>query len=325
MSTPGGNRGWLAARAPLWRSLAASAERARRRRSLGIEGAQELLDGYRSLARDLATARRQLPGSGITTALESVYGSFHALVNRPPRNSRAALMRYLQTDAPAAFASLRTPLLWVTFLLVLSAGAGWWLISTYPDLISLFASAAMISHVEHGDLWTDGILNITPSSVLSIRILTNNIAVSILALCIGVFYGLGTFYLIALNGLMLGGVFAFANQHGLAGSLFRFIVAHGTVELSVICIAGAAGMALGESLARPRGVGRLESFQQRVAEVVRLLPVLGALLVGCGLIEGFVSPDPAFPLGSRVVIGLGYFFVMVAALTGRLFGARTVR
>jgi hypothetical protein len=42
------------------------------------------------------------------------------------------------------------------------------------------------------------------------------------------------------------------------------------------------------------------------------------LLVGCGFIEGFISPDPIFPLASRVVIGVGYFSVMLTLLSGRV-------
>ena len=80
-----------------------------------------------------------------------------------------------------------------------------------------------------------------PSSVLSVQILTNNIVVSLFAYCLGFLFGLGTLYILGLNGLMLGAMFAFVGQHGLAGALFRFVVAHGCVELSVMCLSGAAG------------------------------------------------------------------------------------
>ena len=321
MSAASGGRTWLVARAPIWRALADTVTRARQRRGMTVDDAQQVLDGYRSVARDLATARRQLPGSGVAAALEGVFASFHALVDRPPRNSRAAVLRWLRVEVPSVMATLRGPIAAVTMLFLLSTGAGWWLVMSYPELIGLLASEKMISKVEHGSLWTDGLLNVTPSSVLSIKIFSNNIIVSIMAFCAGVFYGLGTFYMIAFNGLMLGGVFAFTYQHGLARELFTFIVAHGIVELSIICLAGAAGMALGESIARPRGKSRVASFRERTAQIAKILPVLAVLLIGCGLIEGYVSPDPGFPLLSRVVIGVCYWYVMLAALTGRLYGS----
>lgn len=161
-----------------------------------------------------------------------------------------------------------------------------------------------------------------PSSLLSVRIFSNNIAVSVVAICAGFLFGLGTFYIIATNGLMIGGVFAFTHQYGLAGRLFEFVVAHGLVELSVICICGAIGAAIGDSLIRPTHPSRRESFQRCMQHVGPLILMCALLLVAAGLIEGFVSPDPVFPLASRVVIGVSAWVLMVMALNGRLFGGR---
>jgi uncharacterized membrane protein SpoIIM required for sporulation len=314
-------RGWLASRAPTWRALGAAAAGLTRRQA-SVEAAVGVLEGYRSLARDLATVRQQLPASGVARALESAYASYHAAVTRPPRSSAAALLKMFRYEIPEVVASLRTPLLWVTLLFATGVFAGWWLISAYPALVSLIASEDMISHVERGELWTASLLNVAPSSILSIRILSNNIVVSFAAFCAGIFYGLGTFYMIALNGILLGGAFALTHQYGLDGQLLRFVIAHGPVELSVVCISGAAGAALGESLIRPAYPTRRESFQRCTGRLAKLLLLCALLLVGCGLIEGYVSPDPTMPLVSRCVIGVGYWFVMLAALTGHLFGRR---
>jgi len=312
---------WLRARAATWRTLGAAVAGLRQRRE-SVDEAVATLEGYRSLARDLATVRRQLPGSGVARALEGVYAAYHAAIFRPPRHTRAALLQLFRDDIPAVVASLRTPLWCVVAWFVLTLGAGWWLISTYPSLINLVASREMIDNVERGELWTDGLLNVTPSAVLSIRILSNNVAVSIAAFCAGVFFGIGTLYLIGINGLLLGATFAFVHQYGLGGALLRFVAAHGPVELSVVCIAGAAGVALGESLIRPDYPTRRESFERCTARLAGLLLLCALLLVGCGLIEGYVSPDPRVPFGARIAIGVLYFLLMLAALSGRLFGRR---
>jgi uncharacterized membrane protein SpoIIM required for sporulation len=159
---------------------------------------------------------------------------------------------------------------------------------------------------------------VVPSSVLSISILSNNIAVTLMVFCSGIFLGLGVCYLVALNGLMLGAAFAFTHQHGLATSLLKFVLAHGPVELSVICIAGAAGIALGESLLRPQLPSRRESFERTARRVGRVLLACALLLVVCGFIEGFISPDPRIPMAVRAVIGVSYWGVMLLFLSGRL-------
>jgi len=315
-------RAWVAARAPVWKALTQQLAEWRRPRHADIDAALHTVESYRGLARDLATARRLMPGTRATTGLEALYAQLHALIRRKPRGGRAAWLAMFRNEIPQVVSELRSRIAWVTCLFLLCAGAGWWLISVFPDLITLVASEEMIEHVENGKLWTDDLLNITPSSILSVKIFSNNIAVSVFAVCAGFFFGLGTFYIIAMNGLMLGGTFAFVAQHGLAQRLFQFIVAHGLVELSVICISGAIGAALGDALIRPTHATRRDSFQHCMQRVAPLLLLCALLLVGAGLIEGFVSPNSTFPLLSRVVIGVCYWVLMVTALTGRLFGRR---
>jgi uncharacterized membrane protein SpoIIM required for sporulation len=220
---------------------------------------------------------------------------------------------------------LRPHVLWATALFILTIVAGYWMVHTYPDLIALFASPELIATVERGQLWTEGLLNVVPSSVLSLQILTNNIVVSLFAYCAGFLFGLGTVYILGLNGLMLGAVFAFTGQHGLDDDLFRFVVAHGCVEISVMCLSGAAGAAVGEALIRPGTATRAESFQRAALSSGKLILACALLLIGSGLIEGYISPNPAFSLRARIAIGVSYWIFMLALLNGWLFGFRRLR
>jgi uncharacterized membrane protein SpoIIM required for sporulation len=321
MSASTGLQAWLASRIATWRDLTPMLDGLERKRDHAASDALHAIELYRSLGRDLSIARRILPASRMTRALEHSYARLHAIIHRQPHNARERLRRLFQEEVPQVVRELAMPIKWVSLLFVLSAGAGWWLVSAYPELIGLLADEQMINGVEQGRLWTEGMLNVAPSSLISVGILANNIAVSLAAFCLGVFFGLGTFYIIAMNGLMLGGIFAFTHQHGMAGELLKFVTAHGVVELSVICLAGAAGVMLGDSLIRPTHATRRESFQHAAAKISRLLVVCALLLVGCGFIEGYLSPDPDFPMINRVIVGFGYWWVMIGALNGQLFGA----
>lgn len=310
-----GLRAWLEERSRAWRDVAARLDRL----DGGTASADDVyaaFDDYRAVARDLAAARRELPGARSTRALEQVYARLHALLGREWSDPRDALARYFREDLPDAFRRARRHVLWVALLFVLAAGAGAWLVWTYPELGGLFLDEGTIDAVEAGHLWTDGLLNVTPSSLLSIEILANNIAVTLFAFTFGLLFGLGTFYLIGLNGLMLGAVFAFTGHHGLAGDLGRFVLAHGPVELSVICIAGGAGAYVGESLIRPGGRTRGTALREATREMLPLLVACAVLLVGCGFIEGYVSPDPHMPIASRVAIGACWWVVMAGVLAG---------
>ena len=313
----------LLARAPEWQQAQLRALRFARGRSDDVADAVRLADDYRLLAHDLARARALLPASRTRAYLENAYAHAHATLHHGAWRAASTLRRLFVTDIPAAVRWLAPYLLWSTLIFVLAACAGYALVHRYPEVIALFASPDTIATVERGQLWTQGLLNVVPSSILSVQILTNNIVVSLFAYCFGFLFGLGTLYILGLNGLMLGAIFAFVGAHGLAGALLRFIIAHGCVELSVMCLSAAAGAAIGEALIRTGAAGRLESFRAAALRTGPVLIACGLLLVGSGLIEGFISPDPRFSFASRVVVGVGYWCLMVAFLSGRLFRRRT--
>jgi uncharacterized membrane protein SpoIIM required for sporulation len=316
---------WIRARAGGWQALAAEAVTAAHRSRASPEEALRTMQAYRTLARNLANARQLLPGSFLTTALESACATLHVAIGRPPRFGRARLLTLFRDEIPAAAASVRATTLWIAALLAASVLAGWWLVSSYPALVSIIASDRMIDGVEHGHLWTDQLFSLGPPELLSVRIFSNNVVVTLGAFCSGILFGLGAFYMISFNGLMLGGLLAFTHQHGLAHGLVRFILAHGPVELSVMCLAAAAGTALGESIIRPQLASRGESLRRRGAELGPLLIACALLLFGSGLIEGFISPSHHIGIPVRLAVGLGYWTLMLLLLSGRLFPANIRR
>ena len=307
----------LLQRSRQWEAAVARAERLSRETAMDLADAAQMPDDYRLLAHDLARVRRLMPDTRVRQYLEAAYARAHGTLYRGAWRPGHALLVLFRDEVPTVVRWLAPHILWATSIFILTILAGYWMVRTYPDLISLFASPDLITTVERGRLWTEGILNIVPSSVLSLQILTNNIVVSLFAYCAGFVFGLGTLYILGLNGLMLGAVFAFTAQHGLAGALFQFIVAHGCVELSVMCLSGAAGAAVGEALIRPTHGNRMESFRIAALRSGKLLVACAVLLVGSGLIEGYISPRPDFPLWARLSIGVSYWLLMVALLARR--------
>ncbi len=316
---------WFEQRLALWRATAASLDGIERGKTAPRTAVLDAIGAYPEIARDLAIARRIAPQGALTKYLERIYLALHRTLFRRPDNLRRTVRGLLEHDAAAVAYDLRRHLAAVVALFALGTAAGYWLVATYPELVSLFASEQMIEHVMRGELWTDDLLNVLPSSLLAAQIFTNNIVVSLSAVCLGTLYGLGTIYIIGMNGLMLGGVFAFTAQHGMARRLFEFVCAHGFVEISVICIAGAVGASLGEALARPGHLTRGAAFHAATARGARLMAVSLTFLVGAGVIEGFVSPNTNVPLAARLAIGLTYFALFVLVLTGAVGRWRAAR
>lgn len=307
---------WFKRRIEHWQKIENSLPQLEHNKTISKDTVLEVIRLYPEMARDLAIARRISPEGRLTQHLARTYATLHRAIFRPPKSTFKDITRLFTQDIPFITALISMHILSVTVGFICSVFVGWWLIINYPELISLFASESMIEKVQSGELWTDGLLNIFPSSLLSIQIFANNIMVAITTLSLGVLYGLGTIYIIGLNGLMLGGMFAFTAQYGMEKKLFEFICAHGFVELSVICIAGAIGFYIGESLARPGHLTRSAAFQNAVANGCKLMLLCVIFLVGAGIIEGYVSPNASYSLNQRLVIGLGYWFLFLFALSG---------
>jgi hypothetical protein len=100
MSTSARAPSWLAQRSAVWRRVGESLANWRRGR-LSRQDALKSLADYRGIARDVASARKALPGNPITVALETLYASLHAIVNREPRHTLASLRHLYAVEVRA--------------------------------------------------------------------------------------------------------------------------------------------------------------------------------------------------------------------------------
>ena len=307
---------WIAQRSAAWRDLEDQLPEVEDGRRAAPDRVRDAVRSYPELARDLAVARRVLPDSAVAQQLDRLYVRLHRSLFHPPSHLGHDLVRLFRIEVPAVVAELRFKILVVAAGFALASAAGWWLVATFPELARLFASEEMIEGVEDGRLWTDGLLNIMPSSVLSVRIFTNNVAVALVAFCLGCIYGLGTIYIVAVNGLMLGTMLAFTARYDLLMRLVEFVVAHGFVEISTIVVASAAGFAMGEAIVRPAHRSRAAAFQRAATGSAKLMLPCVPLLIGAGLIEGYVSPSAAVPFAAKLAIGLAYWLLMFWVLAG---------
>ena len=181
----------LLRRLPLWQSASERARRLAHSRGAPLSEAVQLADDYRLLAHDLARARELMPGSRSREFLEGAYARAHATLHHGATHPGRALLELFRDRLPLAVRWLRPYLAWTGAIFLLAGTAGYSLVRRFPELIALVASPELIASVERGKLWTAGLLNIVPSSVLSVQILTNNIVVSLFAYCAGFSSGSG--------------------------------------------------------------------------------------------------------------------------------------
>jgi uncharacterized membrane protein SpoIIM required for sporulation len=308
-----------------WQELDALLQRieSRRLRALGRIELKRLGQLYRVVATDVAVAQTNFPNSDIARTLNELAARAHPLVYRSRSLTAASVWMFFRVELPQTFRrhihyfSMATVIFCVAALL----GA----IATLLDesAAGIILSPKMIESVHRHEMWTDHIFSVVPGSVMSARIVTNNISVTFMVFAFGLTFGVGTCYMLALNGLMLGCVISLCARYDMLGPLLAFVTAHGVVEISIILVAGGAGLMIGGALIAPGDYTRRDALAVQGQEGVKLVLGTAPLLIIVGLIEGFVSPQPLVPAMAKILLGLllGALFYLHLLLSGR--GATT--
>lgn len=152
----------------------------------------------------------------------------------------------------------------------------------------------------------------------STQLMTHNTRVSVLALALGMTWGVGTVMLLFYNGVTLGAV---GFDYMLAGQtefLFGWLLPHGVVEIPAILIAGQAGLILAGAII---GRGGREPLAMRLraigGDLVTLISGVALLLVWAGFVEAFLSQyhEPVFPYWAKITLGLVELVLLVLFLS----------
>lgn len=281
-----------------WRELEALLAGGRRRR--GAADVLRLAALYRAAAADLAFARRRHPADPIVARLESlVAGARAAFYAEQPR--RASLRTFLRRTYWVRVRERPLALLVAVALLVVPAA-----LTVAWSMGDAGAAVGLVPEQFRGAVEPVGDTGMTAaqSAAFSSAVMTNNIQVSLLAFAAGILFGLGTAFVVAYNGAVLGAVAggAIANGNGLAFA--EFVIAHGVIELSCIAVTAAAGLRIGYAVVAPGPWPRSRALADEARAAIAI--VLGTVpwLILAGIIEGFVT-RAGFGLVPGIVLGVG--------------------
>ncbi len=307
---------FIQARQADWQTLTHLLDQAQRSpRALSPQGVQQLGQLYRAAASDLAVAQRDFPDQRVTQYLNQLVARAHASIYRSEPLALGRLWRFVTTGFPRVYRELLPFTLASALFFIVPTIAAWAATAADPPSARWLLPPevqALIPLIEDGQLWTDIPINERPYA--SSGIMRNNIQVIFLAFSGGMLAGLATVYILIFNGLLLGGLSGLTAHYGLAGELWTFVIAHGVVELSVIIMAGGAGLRLGWAIIHPGDYRRREALALAANRAVRLIIGCVPLLVFAGLIEGFISPAENLAWQLHWAVGLGSGALLYAYL-----------
>jgi uncharacterized membrane protein SpoIIM required for sporulation len=219
---------------------------------------------------------------------------------RAPAGSWQRLLLFFGRDVPRLYCEAGRFVLASFLMFALPALAAYLVALGNPSAVEEILPARMTSLVREGRLWVD--IEAERRSLFASVIMTNNLQVSILAFAGGILLGTLTTYVLIQNGLMLGAVFGYTQVYGLAGDLAGFVSPHGYLELSVIFIAGGAGLQLAWAVISPGLLRRRDALTRAAQRAVLLLVGSAPWMVIAGLIEGFISPS-GLPREAKLLFG----------------------
>ncbi|MFK7934257.1 MAG: stage II sporulation protein M, partial [Saprospiraceae bacterium] len=124
---------------------------------------------------------------------------------------------------------------------------------------------------------------------MSFGITINNLWVAFLTFVMGVFASIGAILILFRNAVMVGVFQYFFIEQDLFIESFLTIWTHGTLEISAIIIAGAAGITLGRGLVFPGTLTRLQAFQRSARRGLKIMIGIVPIIVAAGFIEGYLT------------------------------------
>ncbi len=276
----------------------------------------ELADGYIQLTNDLAYAQTYYEESKTLLYLNALASQAHQKIYKNKKESGNRILDFWVTEFPMFFKQYQGTL-GVAFLI--------FIVATAIGSISAINDATFLRLIL-GDAYVNetlnNIANGDPAAIYKggseigtfLGITINNIRVAFLAFAFGVITSIGTAYILFSNGVMLGAFITFFYTKGVFFEANKQIWLHGTIEISVIIVAGCAGLIMGNSILFPKTYSRRVSFMKGAKDGLKVVVSTIPFFIVAGFIEGFITRYTEMPnwlafliIGTSLLLILFYY------------------
>lgn len=265
------------------------------------------------LTDDLSYSRTFFPESKTTQYLNSLTARVHQSIYKSKKERKERFFRFWKYEAPLLFYKHR---------LKIAISFSIFFISMLMGVVSSAGDSGFVRLI-----MGDGYVNMTLENIdkgdpmavykqmngvdMFLGITFNNIRVSFIAFVYGILISFGTGWVLMSNGIMLGAFQYFFHIHHLLFESILVIWIHGTLEISAIIIAGAAGLVLGNSILFPGTYSRRQSFIIGSKEGLKIIVSLVPIFITAGFLESFVTRFTGMPiyLSLTIIISSAIFVI----------------
>jgi uncharacterized membrane protein SpoIIM required for sporulation len=278
-----------------WKSLETTID------SVSKQDPGRLADAYTEITTDLSFSRSHYPHSRITIYLNNLASALHNSLYKTKRESQSRIIRFWTTEVPQVMYASRRELLYAFLVFIVSAAIGCVSQANDDSFIRLIMGNGYVDmtlqNIEDGNPM--GVYDDSKPIKMFFMITINNIRVSFVVFVFGLLTGFGTGLLLLYNGIMIGcfETFCFQQQVGMESLLAIWL--HGTLEISAIVVAGAAGFALGNGWLFPGTYSRGYAFVAGARRGLKIVIGTVPIFIIAGFVESFLTRHTEAPNGLR--------------------------
>jgi uncharacterized membrane protein SpoIIM required for sporulation len=266
----------------------------------------EMANRFIDITNDLAYSRTFYPDSKTTAYLNGIASVLHHSIYKNKKEKTSRFVTFWKLELPLLFYKYRRQLLYaflffVTFSLIGALSAKY--DDTFVRLILGDGYVNMTNeNIAKGDPF--GVYKQSGEFQMFFQIAVNNTLVTLVTFLTGIFFAIGPVFAMLRNGIMLGSFEYYFFSKGLGLESVLVIWIHGTLEISAIIIAGAAGLVLGHGLLFPKTYSRAKAFILSAKDGTKIAAGIIPIILLAAFLEGFVTRHTEMPiwLSSSILI-----------------------
>ncbi|PWT76967.1 MAG: hypothetical protein C5B59_05215 [Bacteroidetes bacterium] len=273
----------------------------------------EMATRFTELVNDLGYSRTFYPQSKVTQYLNALASKIYLGIYKNRKEESSRIGRFWKTELPLVIRKHHRELLY-SFIIFISFA-----------ILAAFSAAHDQTFVRgvlgngYVEMTDENIAKGDPFGVykdgdklsMFFKIALNNIKVSFYFFVSGIILSIGTVWLLFMNGIEIGAFQYYFFAKGLGWKSILVIWIHGTLEISSIIMAGAAGLILGNSILFPGTHRRIDSLKRGTRDGVKILIGLVPIFITAAFLEGFVTRYSTMPVWLSILILLSSFSFII--------------
>jgi uncharacterized membrane protein SpoIIM required for sporulation len=146
--------------------------------------------------------------------------------------------------------------------------------------------------------------------VLASAIIGNNVTVTYAVFAFGLTAGVLSAWELVQNGVSIGAAVGLYASKGIANLILTFVVAHGVLELSAICLGGGGAFLVATAILLPGARTRRDALVANGRRAIALVTGATLFLLVAGTIEGLISPRDDIPAAVKLGVAAGTAVLM---------------